>query len=388
MKLLYFDTAATTAVAVEVVARMVECLRGPDGDANPSSSTHLPGQAAAAMVDRARAKIADELGCEADEVIFTSGATEANNMALRGIAIAHATHGRHLVTSAIEHKSVLECCAAIAQNGYEITYLAPNRGGWVEPDAVACALRPDTLLISLQHTNNETGVMQPIAEVAELATQAGVLLHVDAAQAAGKFAIDLHNLPIDLLSLSAHKFHGPKGVGCLVVRNRRHLRLQPLMFGGGQEFGLRPGTLATHQIVGLSAALTLAARRRETDLAHVHALKHHFLEQLGQRLPMEIHGDLTRNSPYIINFSIAGIPGEALINQVSADLAIASGSACSSGTIEPSHVLRAMGIEGDSLYGAVRLSFGRDHGIAEVSMAVERIVAAVERMNALDREPN
>lgn len=383
VKPLYFDTAATTAVAAEVVARMVECLCGPDGDANPSSP-HLPGQAAATVVARARAKIAAELGCETDEVIFTSGATEANNLALRGIALAHAAHGRHLVTSAIEHKSVLECCAVLAREGYEITCLAPNGGGWVEPEAVARALRPDTLLVSLQHINNETGVMQPIAEVADLAARAGVLFHVDAAQAAGKFAIDLQNIPIDLLALSAHKFHGPKGVGCLVVRNRRHLRLQPLMVGGGQEFGLRPGTLATHQIVGLSTALALAAKRREADLAHVHALKRHFLEQLGQRLPVRVQGDLARSSPYIVNFSIEGIPGEALINQVSADLAIASGSACSSGTIEPSHVLRAIGIEGDPLYGAVRLSFGRDHKMAEVSTAIERIVAAVDRMKALD----
>lgn len=172
-----------------------------------------------------------------------------------------------------------------------MTYLTPNRQGWIEPEAVERALRPDTLLLSLMHTNNETGVMQPIAEVAAMAAEAGVLFHVDAAQAAGKFAIDLQQIPIDLLALSAHKFHGPKGVGCLVVRNRRHLRLQPLMYGGGQEFGLRPGTLATHQIVGLSTALNLAATRREADLVHVTELKRQFLEQLGARLTLQVHGD-------------------------------------------------------------------------------------------------
>ncbi|MDD5034316.1 MAG: cysteine desulfurase family protein [Methylococcaceae bacterium] len=383
-KPLYFDTAATTAVAPEVLARMIDLLDSKHAFANPSSSIHRYGQAAAAVVASARAEIAAELGCEADEVVFTSGATEANNLALRGVALAHAAQGRHVVTSAIEHKSVLECCAALQREGYAVTYLKPNSAGWVEPDAVARALRPDTLLVSLQHTNNETGVMQPIAEVADLAVQAGVLLHVDAAQAVGKFKIDLQQIPIDLLALSAHKFHGPKGIGCLVVRNRRQLRLQPLMYGGGQEFGLRPGTLAPHQIVGLSTALSLAAKRRTADLAHVRELKRRFLQQLGECLPVQVHGELTRSSPYIINFSLAGIISDALINQLRDDLAIASGSACSSGAVEPSYVLRAMGIEGEPLYGAVRLSFSRDHTLAEVSAAVERIVAAVSRMKELE----
>ncbi len=383
-KILYFDTAATTPVAPEVLVRMVEVLGSEDGYANPSSIAHLPGQDAAAIVEEARAVIANELGCESDEVIFTSGATEANNLALRGVALAHAAHGRHLVTSALEHKAVLECYGALQREGYEVTYLAPNRQGWIEPKAVERALRPDTLLLSLMYINNETGVMQPIAEVAAIAAAAGVLLHVDAAQAAGKFAIDLRQVPIDLLALSAHKFHGPKGVGCLVVRNRRYLRLHPLMYGGGQEFGLRPGTLATHQIVGLSAALTLAATRRQADLAHVAALKRQFLEQLGACLSFQVHGDPSRCSPYIVNFATPGISSDALINQLAADVALASGSACSSGTVEPSAVLRAMGIEGDPLYGAVRLSFSRDHAATDITLAVERIVAAVRRMQELD----
>lgn len=384
IKPLYFDAAATTSIAPEVREQMVAQL-GSDGcHANPSSIGHLPGQVAADIVASARAKIAVELGCDPDEVIFTSGATEANNLALQGVAFAHGSHGRHIVTSAIEHKAVLECCAMLQRKGYQITYLAPNSRGWVEPEAVEGALRPETLLVSLMHTNNETGVMQPIAEVAEVAAEAGVLFHVDAAQAAGKFAIDLQQIAIDLLALSAHKFHGPKGVGCLVVRNRRQLRLAPLMYGGGQEYGLRPGTLATHQIVGLSAALSLAAKRREADLTHVCALKNYFLEQLGRHLPVQVHGDPGRSSPYIVNFSIEHVGSDALINQLATDLAISSGSACSSGAVEPSYVLRAMGIEGEALYGAVRLSFSRDHTLAEVSAAVERIVAAVRRMRELD----
>ncbi len=374
---LYFDAAATTPVAPEVLERMVESLSSADSYANPSATAHLPGQTAAAVINAARAEIAAELGCPSDEVIFTAGATEANNLALRGVALAYGGSGRHLVTSAIEHQAVLACCGALQREGYEVTYLDPNRHGWIEPEAVRSALRPDTLLVSLMHTNNETGVMQPIAEVAGIAAEAGILFHVDAAQAAGKFAIDLQQLPIDLLA------HGPKGVGSLVVRNRRRLRLQPLMYGGGQEFGLRPGTLATHQIVGLSAALTLAAGRREADLVQVAGLKQHFLERLGSRLAINLHGDPARCSPYIVNFAIPGISSTALINQLSTEIAFASGSACSSGVVEPSHVLRAMGIEGEALYGAVRFSFSRDHTAADIALAVDHIVAAVTRMQEL-----
>ena len=224
---LYFDTAATTRIAPEVVAAMVDQMSSATIFANPSSSSHSFGQAAASVVDIARSQIAAEFGCEIDEIIFTSGATEANNLALRGLALAHSDHGRHIITSKIEHKAVLNCCAALEREGFEITYLSPNSRGWIEPADIATALRPDTLMVSLMHINNETGVMQPINEVAALATEQGVILHVDAAQAAGKFRINLQEMPIDLLSLSAHKFHGPKGIGCLVVRNRRQLRLQP-----------------------------------------------------------------------------------------------------------------------------------------------------------------
>lgn len=380
---LYFDTAATTSIAPEVVAVMVEQMNSAATFANPSSTAHGPGREAATLVEAARAQIAAELGCEADEVIFTSGATEANNLALRGLALAHADYGRHIITSRIEHKAVLECCEALRREGFDVTYLLPNRRGWIRPEDIAEALRPDTLLVSLMHTNNETGVMQPIAEVAALAAEQGVLLHVDAAQAGGKFHIDLQDIAIDLLSLSAHKFHGPKGIGCLVARNRRQLRLQPLMYGGGQEFGLRPGTLPTHQILGMATALTLAARRRPADLAHVGTLKRYFIDTLSARLPVQVHGLIEETSPYILNFSIAGIGSDALINQLARQLAIASGSACSSGTIEASHVLRAMGIDGDALYGAVRASFDRNHSLEDIFTAVEHIVAAVSRMQEL-----
>jgi cysteine desulfurase len=375
MQPLYFDTAATTAVDPHVIDDMIDVLRNIPG--NPSSTTHPQGRDAAQHVEAARAAVAAELGCDTDEVIFTAGATEANNLALRGIALAYRAQGRHLVTSAIEHKAVLACCRGLESDGVETTYLKPNRGGWVTPESIIAALRPDTLLVSLMHTNNETGVMQPIAEVAAAVAEAGVLLHVDAAQGAGKFAIDLAQTPIDLLSLSAHKFYGPKGVGCLVVRDRRHIRLRPLMEGGSQEYGLRPGTLATHQIVGLSSALTRAAAHREQDLRLVDRLKQRFLYRLGEDLRFQINGDPARTSPYILNLSFECIPSDALINQLAAEIAIGSGSACSSGAIEPSHVLRAMGIEEGALYGSVRISFGRDHTEAQIDQAAEAVRQAI-----------
>ena len=377
---LYFDTAATTFVDPDVIADMLDVLH--NSDANPSSS-HLFGQRAAALVAGARGTIAGELGCDPEEIIFTAGATEANNLALRGIAMAHRDQGRHIVTSAIEHKAVLACCASLHREGFETTYVQPNSGGWVTPDAVLEALRPDTLLVSLMHTNNETGVMQPIAQVAAALAEAGVLLHVDAAQGAGKFAIDMQQSAIDLLSLSAHKFHGPKGIGCLIIRNRKHLRLQPLMAGGGQEHGLRPGTLATHQIVGLSSALRRAAERRDDDQTRVAALKQRLLARLTASFPVQVHGDPGRTSPYILSVSIHGVTSDALINQLAKQLAIGSGSACGSGTVEPSHVLRAMGIEGDSAYGAARISFSRDHTEADIDGAADCILSAVERIREL-----
>ncbi|RKT46601.1 cysteine desulfurase family protein [Thiocapsa rosea] len=381
MQPLYFDTAATTAVDPDVIEDMIDVLRNVPG--NPSSTTHPQGRDAAQHVEAARATVAAELGCDTDEVIFTAGATEANNLALRGIALGYRAQGRHLVTSAIEHKAVLACCHGLESDGVETTYVKPSRGGWVTPESIVAALRPETLMVSLMQTNNETGVMQPIDEVALAVAEAGVLFHVDAAQGAGKFAIDLTRIPIDLLSLSAHKFYGPKGVGCLVVRDRRHVRLRPLMEGGRQEYGLRPGTLATHQIVGLSSALTRVAARREQDLRLLGGLKQRFLQRLGKDLRVHINGDPARTSPYILNISFEGVPSDALINQLADALAIGSGSACSSGAVEPSHVLRAMEVEEGTLYGAVRISFGRDHTETEIDQAAASVRQAIARIRAM-----
>jgi cysteine desulfurase len=363
---------------------MLEHLDGTRGFGNSSSGQHAAGRQAAELIERARLYVASELRCAAEEVIFTSGATESINLALRGVALANAQHGRHIVTTEIEHKATLACCESLRDEGFEVTRVPPGHDGRVDPAAIADAVRSDTLIVSVMHTNNETGVMQPLREIAAIAEDRGVLLHVDAAQAAGKLRIDLATIPIDLLSLSAHKFHGPKGVGCLFVRDRPRLRLRPLTFGGGQEFGLRPGTLPTHQIVGLAVALDLVSRNREQDHKQVARLKAEFIDTLSARVSLSVHGAQDAASPYIVNLSVRGIGSDALINQCAAEIAIASGSACSSGTVEPSHVLRAMGLEGDPLYGAVRVSFDRYHTSADIEVAVDAIANAVERIKELD----
>lgn len=381
---LYFDCASTTRVAPEVCAAMLELLDGTHGFANASSAHHEPGRRAADQIEHARSQVAAEFGCVAEEVIFTSGATESINLALRGLALANAQHGRHLVTTQIEHKATLACCDALSEEGFEVTRIPPSHDGRIDPARIADAIRPDTLLVSVMHTNNETGVVQPLQDIAAIAEDRGVLLHVDAAQAAGKFRIDLSQISIDLLSLSAHKFHGPKGIGCLLVRDRPRLRLRPLTHGGGQEFGVRPGTLPTHQIVGLAVALGLVSAHRDQDQTQVAQRRAHFIEALAARVPLRIHGAQDATSPYIVNLSIEGVPSDALINQCAAEIAIASGAACSSGTVESSHVLRAMGMEDEPLYGAVRVSFDRYHTRKDIETAVEAIANAVKRIRELE----
>jgi len=369
----YFDTAATTCIDPSVLDCMYQTMRSDLDFANPSSR-HLHGQSAMEQVEKTRADVARVFRCDADDIVFTSGATEANNLALLGLLRANAQAGQHIITSAIEHPSVLACCHVLQDEGFEVSYLLPDRNGQVQADAVKQAIRPDTLLISMMHINNETGVMQPVQEVAAIAADAGVLFHVDAAQAAGKFEIDLSHIPIDLLSVSAHKFHGPKGIGCLIVRERCHLKMKPLMYGGRQEYGLRPGTLPTHQIAGFGAALTLASERRRQDCLHVADLKQIFIERLQASLSIEINGYPGCSSPYILNVSIEGVRSDALINRLHGILSLSSGSACSSGTVDPSPVLRAMRIEGDTLWGAVRISFDRNHVQGEVERAADEII--------------
>jgi len=290
---------------------------------------------------------------------------------------------RHIITSATEHKSVLDCYRHLESQGVKVTYLRPGNDGVLALDNILNAITDETVLVSLMHVNNETGVMQDIGRIADVLAAKGIAFHVDAAQSAGKVPIDLSAMPITFLSLSAHKFYGPKGIGCLYVRNRNNTRLKPLVYGGGQEYGLRPGTLPTHQIAAMAAAFTLACARQESDAAHCRQLRQTLHNDLAILEGVHWHGNQQQAVPHIMNISFDGVGADALLIALRDSVAISTGSACNSGAIEPSHVLRAMGIEGDKLYGAVRISFGRYTTVDEIEQAGQSLCAAVIHLRQL-----
>ena len=378
----YLDYAATTPVDPQVVARMLAYL-GPDGVfANPASRTHAAGRTAAAAVDSARQQVAALVNADVREMVWTSGATEANNLALKGAAHGYRRRGRHLITCKTEHKAVLDPCRELAREGFEITYLDPDPGGTVSPERLAAALRDDTLLVSLMHVNNETGVIQDIAALGAQARECGALFHVDAAQSVGKVPIDLATLPVDLMSFSAHKLYGPKGIGALYVCRRPRVRLEALIHGGGQERGLRAGTLPTHQIVGMGEAFRLAAERFEADRAHREALGERLLAGLRALPAVHLNGDPERRVGHILNLSFGYVEAEALIMAMP-ELAVSSGSACTSVDQAPSHVLCALGLGADRLHGALRLSLGRFTTGEDIDRALTLIRGALRGLREL-----
>jgi cysteine desulfurase len=378
---LYLDNAATTAVDPRVIAEMSSCL-GADGDfANPSSVNHVYGREAGARVERARAEVAALVNAAPEQVLFTSGATEANNLALLGAARFHGNRSRHIVTSRTEHPAVLDACRQLEREGCAVTYLKPGPSGIVEVDQVAEALRPDTLLVSLMHVNNEIGVINDIGSIGRLCRERGVLFHVDAAQSAGKLPIDVQNDAIDLLSLTAHKLHGPKGIGALCVRREPRLGLVPLQFGGGQERGLRSGTLPTHQIVGFGAAYRIARESMSGDIPRIAGLRERLWHALAAIPGVELNGDPVRRVAGILNVTVDGVEGEALLLAL-ADLAVSSGSACASLHAEPSYVLRALGRSDRLAQSSLRLSLGRFTTEAEVERAAARIGEEIVRLRA------
>ena len=353
------DYAATTPMATEVALAMAECLTLEGDFANPASLQHSFGERAYNLIETARIDIAHILKCKAHDLIFTSGATEANNLAIKGLALSPLNPRKHIITSATEHKAVIDTCKYLETQGFKVSYLKPENNGLINHDRLLAAITSETFLVSLMHVNNETGVIQNIEAIALALQDKDLHFHVDAAQSAGKLEIDLSQTPIDFLSISGHKFYGPKGIGCLYVRNRKQQRLMPLMQGGGQEYGLRPGTLPTHQIVGMATALKLAANSLVNDYLHTQQLAQLLSTQLKQLEGVNFNGDQNQKLAAIINVSFDDVGSDSLMIRLRGQLAIANGSACNTGTIEASHVLRAMGIEGDRLYGAVRISFGR-----------------------------
>ncbi len=373
---IYLDYAASTPVATEVAEAMCVALRSPELVANPAAGTHAAGRQAAAVVEMARAQVASLIHAEAEEVIFTSGATEADNLAIVGTARFRQAQGRHLVTALTEHKAVLESCRYLASQGWRVTWLKPDADGLIAPAAVAAALEPETVLVSLMHANNETGVVQDVAAIGGVCRQRGVLLHVDAAQSAGRLPLDVRALQIDLLSLSGHKVYGPKGIGALFIDRERVRRVEPLMFGGGQERGLRPGTLPTHQIIGMGEAFRIAGPRLVTDRQHVLGLRDRLWSRLRSIPGVIRNGHPDRTTGHILNVSVEGVEGESLHAGL-AELAVASGAACTSLTDEPSYVLRVLGRSAAVARSSVRFSFGRPTTTGEIDRAAEIFAGTV-----------
>ncbi|MCB1844993.1 MAG: aminotransferase class V-fold PLP-dependent enzyme, partial [Halioglobus sp.] len=331
---LYLDYLATTPVDPRVAEKMAACLTLEGNFGNPASRSHVYGWRAEQAVENARRQLADLLNADPREIVWTSGATESDNLALKGVAHRHSDRGRHIVTSRIEHKAVLDSCAQLEQEGFEVSYLDPGRDGIVSVDAVAAALRSDTVLVSIMHANNEVGTLNPIQALGELTRDAGVLLHVDAAQSVGKIPLDLGVLKVDLLSISAHKMYGPKGIGALFVRRQPRVQLEAQLHGGGHERGLRAGTLATHQIVGLGEAAAIAQESMTQEAARLLSLRERFWRGVETLEAVALNGHPEQRLPGALNISVAGVDGESLMLALNG-LAISSGSACTSASLEP-----------------------------------------------------
>lgn len=381
MTSLYLDHAATTPLAPEAFEALRPWLL--DHYGNPASD-HAFGRAARQAVERARAQVAALIGAGVDEILFTSGATESNNLALKGALEFRGLDGAHVISARTEHKCVLDTLRYLETRGLKVTWLKPDADGGVRAEAVLAALTPSTVLVSLMWVNNELGSVNEVERLAPLLRERGVLLHVDAVQAAGKLAIDLASVPIDLLSMSAHKLYGPKGVGALFVRKRPRARLSPQLHGGGHEQGMRSGTLATHQIVGMGEAFRIAAERRAGDVEHYRALRARLWARLSA-LPRIWRNGSEDGAPHILNLSFEGVEGEAL-RAMLPQLMVSSGSACSSATREPSYVLRALGRDDALANASLRFSFGRANTIAEMDLAAAQVIDAVLWLRELNGE--
>lgn len=378
----YFDYAATTPVDPRVAQKMSECLMAEGNFGNPASRSHKFGWEAEEAVELARQQVADLLRCDPREIVWTSGATESDNLAIKGVAQFYKTRGKHIVTSKIEHKAVLDPCRHLEKEGFEVTYLEPGEDGLITPQQVADAIREDTTLVSIMHVNNEIGVVNDIAGIGEICREAKVFFHVDAAQSAGKMPIDLSQLKVDLMSLSAHKMYGPKGVGVLFVSRKPRVRLEAQMHGGGHERGMRSGTLATHQLVGMGEACRIADAEMQEEGTRILKLRERLWDGLREMEEVYANGDLNAHIPGIINMSFNFVEGESLIMSLP-ELAVSSGSACTSASLEPSYVLRALGMNDELAHSSLRFSIGRFTTEADVDQAIDQVRQAVEKLRDL-----
>jgi len=383
MKLpIYFDYSATTPVDPRVAQKMVDCLTMDGNFGNPASRSHFYGWKAEEAVENARRQVADLIKADPREIVWTSGATESDNLAIKGIAHFNQRKGKHIITSKIEHKAVLDTCRQLEREGFEVTYLDPASNGIISAEQVAEAIREDTTLVSIMHVNNEIGVINDIAAIGEVCRAGKVYFHVDAAQSAGKIEIDLEHMKVDLMSFSAHKIYGPKGIGALYVRRKPRVRIEAQVHGGGHERGMRSGTLPTHQIVGMGAAFEVAREDLEKDGKHVLALRERLLAGVKDMEEVHVNGDLEQRYAGNLNVSFAFVEGESLIMSLK-DLAVSSGSACTSASLEPSYVLRALGLNDEMAHSSLRFSFGRFTTNEDIDFAIEKIHAAVTKLREL-----
>jgi len=381
-KAIYLDYSATTPIDDRVVEKMLGYMGRGGVYGNPASRSHHYGWDAEAAVENARQQIADLVGADAKEIIFTSGATESDNLAIKGAAHFNKKRGQHIVTCKTEHKAVLDSCRQLEREGYEVTYLDPQDNGLIDLGVLKDALREDTTLVSIMHVNNEIGVIQDIEAIGNLCRERKIIFHVDGAQSAGKIPINLGELPVDLMSFSAHKIYGPKGMGALYVQRKPRVRLEAQMHGGGHERGLRSGTLATHQIVGMGEAFHIAKEEMEMENKRLLALRNRLWDGLKDMEEVYVNGDLNQRIPGNLNISFNYVEGESLLMALK-DLAISSGSACTSASLEPSYVLRALGRNDELAHSSIRFSMGRFTTTEEIDITIAHIRKAVEKLRDL-----
>lgn len=380
---IYLDYSATTPVDHRVAEKMIACLTQEGNFGNPASRSHQYGWLAEEVVEEARQNVADLVNADPREIVWTSGATESNNLAIKGAAHFYQTKGKHILTSKIEHKAVLDTCRQLEREGFEVTYLEPEAGtGLIHASAVEAALRPDTILVTLMHVNNEIGTITDIAAIGEITRAKGILFHVDAAQSTGKVAIDLEAMKVDLMSFSAHKTYGPKGIGALYVSRKPRVRLEAQMHGGGHERGFRSGTLATHQIVGMGEAFRLAKLEMAEESVRICALRDRLWAGLQHLEQVSINGDIQARVPHNLNVSFNFVEGESLIMALK-DMAVSSGSACTSASLEPSYVLRALGLSDELAHSSIRFSIGRFSTEADIDFVIAQAQNAVNRLREL-----
>ena len=377
---IYLDYSATTPVDARVAEKLIPYLTEHFG--NPASRSHAFGWEADRAVEEARAQVAALVHCDPKEIVWTSGATESDNLAIKGAAHFYSGKGKHLITVKTEHKAVIDPCRELERTGYEVTYLDPEPNGLVDLEKFKAAIRPDTILASVMHVNNEIGVIQDIEAIGRICRERGIIFHVDAAQSTGKVEIDLETLPVDLMSFSAHKTYGPKGIGALYVRRKPRVRIEAQMHGGGHERGMRSGTLATHQIVGMGEAFRLAREEMELENARIRRLRDRLLAGLSEIEEVYVNGDLKQRVPHNLNISFNFVEGESLIMAVK-DIAVSSGSACTSASLEPSYVLRALGRSDELAHSSIRFSIGRFTTIEEVDYAIELLKNKIGKLREL-----